>query len=391
MLKELTEILQDMRRCIPAIQHIVKSRTTNDGADYTKQSYGESVQKAVESIHPRKMRLRVTEAIQETPSTKVYRLTRTDGPFPPFRPGQYVNVFIEIDGIKTSRPYSIASEPGSRYMELAIRDNPSGFAAPYLLNNLKVGSELETTGPAGYFYYEPLIDGNDLVFLAGGSGITPFMSMIRHTAKHSRNLKINLLYGSRSPKDVIYKIELNHIAAEFAGFKYSLVISEPPKGYKGSKGFLDAKNIKKLAGDIAGKTYYICGPDAMYECSTAALSELGVPKRKIRRELYGPPNDVTKEPGWPKEISAKDNFQIEVVNLKTITASAGEPLMNSLERNGLVIPAVCRSGACSACRIRLVSGKVFMPEHVWLRESDRNEGYIHACMSYPISALKIQL
>ena len=65
--------------------------------------------------------------------------------------------------------------------------------------------------------------------------------------------------------------------------------------------------------------------------------------------------------------------------------------MNTLERYGLVVPAVCRSGACSACRMRLLSGKVFMPAHTGLRESDRQHGYIHACVAYPLENLRIRL
>jgi len=149
----------------------------------------------------------------------------------------------------------------------------------------------------------------------------------------------------------------------------------------------------------------------MYDFCLAALKELGVPSYRIKRELYGPPADVTKEPGWPGGLSADTVFNVEVVNLppacvppsvpptrggderggKTIRAPAGEPLMNSLERYGVVVPAVCRSGACSACRARLLSGRVFQPAHTGLRESDRQHGYIHACVSYPLEDLRIHL
>jgi len=95
-------------------------------------------------------------------------------------------------------------------------------------------------------------------------------------------------------------------------------------------------------------------------------------------------------------------FKVEAANIppvlrggqgggKTLRAPAGEPLMNTLERYGIVVPAVCRSGACSACRMRLLSGRVFQPAHTALRESDREHGYIHACVSYPLEDLRIGL
>ncbi len=256
---------------------------------------------------------------------------------------------------------------------------------------MQVGDELETTGPEGNFYHEPLIDGDDLVFLAGGSGITPFMSIIRDTFQRDRPFKIHLLYGSRLPDDVIYNDELSKLASDHPNLSYTLVMSEPPPGYDGLTGFLDANLIREQVGEMTGKTFYICGPNVMYDFCLAALAELGVPPHRIRRELYGPPDDVTKEPGWPEALLAEAVFSVKVVGRETIRAPAGEPLLNSLERYGIVVPAVCRAGECSACRTRLLYGRVFMPAHTGLRESDRERGYIHACVSYPLEDLKIRI
>jgi ferredoxin len=214
---------------------------------------------------------------------------------------------------------------------------------------------------------------------------------------------MHLLYGSRVPDDVIYGDELARLAADHpepvegrAGLHYSLVISEPPPGYEGLTGFLSADLIRDQVGDVAGKTFYICGPNVMYGFCLAALTELGIPRHKIKRELYGPPDDVTREPGWPQDLAAGTLFDVAVEDPsleggRTIQAPAGEPLLNSLERYGIVVPAVCRAGECSACRMRLLSGRVFQPAHIALRESDREHGYIHACVSYPLENLRIRI
>ena len=405
---EIIYWLQDVREHLRVSQRRKSLRRPGQGFDYTTDAYRHIVHRVVSAIHPRRMRLRVVGVIQETPSTKTLRCERIDGPLPPFRPGQYVNVFVDVDGVLTSRPYSISSPPqtgrtgeGRATLDLTVRDKPAGFVAPYLLHEVQVGAELETTGPEGSFYHEPLIDGDDLVFLAGGSGITPFMSIIRDALGRDLPLRMHLLYGSRVPDDVICGDELAELAASHPTFDYSLVISEPPPGYDGLAGFLDADLIRQQVGDVAGKTFYICGPNVMYDFCLAALTELGVPSRRIKRELYGPPTDVTKEPGWPESLPGDAIFDVEIVNLlsdaevegrgRMIRALAGEPLMNSLERYGIVVPAVCRSGACSACRIRLLSGQVFQPAHTGLRESDREYGYIHACVSYPLGDLQIRL
>jgi len=95
-------------------------------------------------------------------------------------------------------------------------------------------------------------------------------------------------------------------------------------------------------------------------------------------------------------LAASTRFSVEVESPafegpRTIQATAGEPLLNSLERHGIIVPAICRAGECSACRTRLLSGRVFQPAHTGLRESDRQYGYIHACVSYPVTDLKIRI
>ena len=377
------------------------------GHGFNHAAAGDTTRQIVERLHPARMRLRVTEIIQQTPSTKTLRFERIDGPLPPFRPGQYINLFVDVDGVLTSRPYSISSAPHlSRTpeetaaqqepdaLDLTIRDKPDGFVAPYLLNEVQVGDELETTGPAGSFYHEPLIDGEELVFLAGGSGITPFMSIIRDAfgrGEAASPLRIHLLYGSRVPDDVIFGAELTALAEKHPGLHYSPIISEPPPGYEGLTGFLDTRAIREQVGDLSGKTFYVCGPSVMYGFCLESLTELGVPEYKIKRELYGPPDDVTREPGWPETLGAGTLFEVEIEGREPIRAVAGEPLLNSLERYGIVVPVICRAGECSACRTRLLSGRVFQPAGTGLRESDREHGYIHACVSYPLEDLRIRI
>jgi ferredoxin-NADP reductase len=366
-------------------------REPGQGTDYTHERFRDAVNRVVSRIHPKRMSLRVVEILSQTTTAKTFRFERVDGPLPPFRAGQYVNVMVNVEGVRTSRPYSISSAPMAERLELTVRDKPGGFVASYLLNVLKVGDVVETAGPAGHFYYEPLIDGKDLVFLAGGSGITPFMSMIRDTMHRQRPLRIKLLYGSRTPEDVIFRSEIESLAAANSNFAFSLIISEPPEGYEGLKGFLDSKLIVKLVGDIKGKTFYVCGPRAMHDLCRAALKEMGVPQRKIRYELYGAPDDVSKEPGWPEGLSKDMVFEVDVDGKKMILAKAGEPLLSAFERSGLAVPALCRSGECSACRVRLLAGNVFAPSQAAVRESDRQAGYIHSCVSYPITNLRIRL
>jgi glycine betaine catabolism B len=345
----------------------------------------------ISRLHPHRIMLKVDQIVTETPSTKTLRLIPAQGSLPLFRAGQYVGIYVNTGGVATSRPYTISSAPGKPHLDITVRHKQGGFVSPYLLTKVKPGDVLESTGPHGTFYHEPLMDSDHLVFLAGGSGVTPFMSIIRETVEQKLPLSIHLLYGSRSPDDIIFQDELKQIASGHPNVKVDFVISEPPKGWSGPCGLLDAGVISSLVGSVDGKTFFICGPAQMHGLCEDALKSLGVPHRRIEKEAYGPPDDVTLEPGWPG-ISAKAQFEVhEERSGKIFKASASEPLMISLERAGLVIPSACRSGECTVCRTRLVSGKVFTPTRVRRRWSDEQAGYIHPCLSYPVEDLHIRL
>jgi len=393
MPKEILGYLQDVSEHARVAWRRRSLRQPERGVDYTDERFDDAARRAVARIHPPRMQLKVVDIVQETPSTKTFRCERSDGRLPPFRPGQYVSLVLDLGGVRTSRPYSMSSAPGTDTLDLTVRDKPGGFVAPYLLSRLAVGDVLESSGPAGHFYHEPLIDSRDVVFLAGGSGITPFMSMIRDTIRRAGDLRIQLLYGCRTPDDVIFGDELGRLAAEHApSLRYGLVISEPPAGWDGPLGgFLSAQLMREQIGELKGKTFFICGPGVMVDFCLAALSELGVPPYKIRRELFSLPADVTEQPGWPAELSRDATVAVEIEGGPKLLVSVGEPLLCALERNHIVVPARCRSGACSACRTRLLSGKVFMPAGTGLRESDRDHSYIHPCTTYPLEDLKLRL
>lgn len=387
-------VLKDMEaggRAPSAMEKLQSDLEKQVQGEELTESPSEMVQKALAGLHPDRVKLEVSEIIEETPSTKTLRMKAGEGELPWFRAGQYVNLFVDIRGVLTSRPYSIASPPGKPYWDITVRRMKGGFVSDYLLDEVKVGDSFQSTGPSGSFYHEPLTDGDDLVFLAGGSGITPFASIIREAAERGTDRRMHLIYGSRNPDDVIFWEELRRLEAEMDNLKVDLVISEPPEGYRGHRGLLDAGMISGLVGAVEDKTFYICGPTQMYELCQAALGELGVPGRRVRREAYGPPKDITTEPGWPGMDPAGEVEVVEERRGMRIKAKVGEPLMNSLEREGIVVEAICRSGECTACRTRLLEGRVFAPQRVRRRWVDEKLGYIHPCMSYPLENLRIKI
>ena len=258
-----------------------------------------------------------------------------------------------------------------------------------------MGDTLITSGPLGNFYHNPLFHGKKLVFLAGGTGITPFMSMIRTFTDQNLDLDILLLYGCRSVKDALFLPELKHRAELHPNFKFELVLSEPDPEDQGRQGLLDAQLIKDLVAHIGATTFYLCGPSAMQNFCTSQLESMGIKRRAIRSEAFIAPEDVLADPGWPKNISADQSVTLTVQRpsgaAMTIKTRVGEPVLTALERAGLAVPNGCRTGECSLCRIKMTAGQVFQPSGALVRHSDRALGYIHSCRAYPLSDLTLMI
>ena len=266
----------------------------------------------MERLHTKRLQLRVAAKIKETDTVSTLRLVAASGHLPPFQAGQYINLLVEIDGVCTGRPYSISSPPNQiAYYDITIRRVDNGFVSSYLLDQVKVGDILQSTGPAGQFYYNPLIHGKDLVFLAGGSGVTPFMSMIREVTDRMLDRKIHLLYGCRSPQEAIFHQELLELAAAYANFSYDLVISDPVSDYEGLTGLIDADLILSRIGSVEGKTFFICGPQEMYAFTNSGLKKLGVPTGVFAGNCLVYPARFINDPDWPKEVSSQSVFTVK--------------------------------------------------------------------------------
>lgn len=348
----------------------------------------EETRATIEAYHPKRLRLTVTEVIEETATTKTFRVSAPDlAALPPFLAGQYITVFI--DG--TSRPLAISSSPARlEHYDLTVRRVSGGRISNLLIDSLVVGQELTTTGPMGTFHHNPLFHGNDVVFLAGGSGVAPAMSMIRDILDHGLERSLHLIYGSRTASDVIYREELDAIAAAHPNIRVDYVISEPEPEWTGSTGFLTAATIGALTGSLADRMVYVCGPQALYPYALHQLTELGHRRRRIRFEANGAPADPTAQPHWPAEVDATEEVTV-TVGATSFRTPRNRPLLDALEDNGIRPEAACRSGECSLCRVRVCKGEVHAAEESRLRLSDSRFGYTHSCVAYPLTDVEIEL
>lgn len=198
-----------------------------------------------------------------------------------FIPGQFVFIHADINGEKVKRAYSIASAPNEN-LELTIELSPGGKLTPYLHDSLKIGDSLEISEPIGKF---TLNDENKIALIAGGSGVVPFMSMIRHVTKHNLDTKIVLFYSVKKFDDLIYYHELNKIHENFKNIRviYTITRETPPEWY-GKVGRLTLNSMTEELDNYKDYVFYICGPIEMVKFFSDELKPLGV---KLKRELWG--------------------------------------------------------------------------------------------------------
>ena len=370
-----------------------KQLLEKNGSDFSEIRHG--VANTVNRLHPKRLTLRVTAIVDETPTTRTLRLQPEGGEtvLPPFQAGQYVNVYVSIGGNETARPYAISSAPSQRgYYEITVKRAHEGFVSHHLLDGIAVGEILKTSGPMGSFFHNPLFHGTQLVFLAGGSGIVPARSMVLDMLDRNMPWHFDVIYGNSYENDVIFQQELRDLAARYDKLRLTELISRPTAGFVGRFGHISADLIREVvSGDLASKMYYICGPTQFNDNCLAQLAALGVPRRRIRVEGNGAPKNPHCLPLWPAEVNPQHEVTITVQGKGSFRAKAGEPLLNSLERNGYAAENACRSGECSLCRVKLLSGKVFNPPEAKLRQSDRDFGWIHSCVAFPLQDIEILL
>ena len=216
----------------------------------------------------------VTSVTRETASVVTIQL---DPPaWPGHRAGQHLDVRLTAeDGYTAEREYSIASAPGEP-PAITVERLEGGEVSPYLTGELRAGDELELRGPVGgYFVWEPG-DGGPLMLLAGGSGIVPLRSILRHRHRTGSDVPARLLYSSRTLPDAIYRDELGQ-RHDGVQVSYTLTRGQPP-GWTGHTGRINQALLAEVAWPAKARPLaYICGPTSFVETAAAALVDLGYP------------------------------------------------------------------------------------------------------------------
>ena len=241
---------------------------------------------------PRGTRLewKVATVVEIRGETRRARTIVLDVPdWPGHLAGQHVDVrLVAEDGYQAQRSYSIASAPGSRYVELTVERIENAEVSPYLCDVLRSGDGLEVRGPiGGYFVWRPE-DRGPLVLIGGGSGVVPLMAMLRHHASSPRD-SARLLYSARTLDDVIYRRELDAIAASGSARVTIALTREWPNDWQGFRRRIDRVMLEEVApAATEDARIYVCGPTPLVESVASQLVELGHDPARVRTERFGP-------------------------------------------------------------------------------------------------------
>ena len=205
--------------------------------------------------------------------------------------GQHVDVRLTAeDGYLAQRSYSIASPPEGRHITLTVERLDDGEVSPYLTEELRVGDQLELRGPIGGYFTWRVADGGPLLLVAGGSGVVPLMAMLRHRAARRSTVPARLLYSSRAFDEIIYRQELEQLAAADPTLMvtHTLTRRQPP-GWAGPQRRIDRAMLAEVAWPPSAQPQaFVCGPTALVETVASALVELGHDPLRVKTERFGP-------------------------------------------------------------------------------------------------------
>jgi ring-1,2-phenylacetyl-CoA epoxidase subunit PaaE len=313
-----------------------------------------------------------------------------------YRPGQFLTLLLPFEDKKVRRSYSMSSSPYTDVsLAITIKRVPGGFASNLLLDTLKEGDIVEAMEPMGTFFPKQADDQTrQVVFVGAGSGITPLFSIAKSILMVEPESEVFLIYGSRNEESIIFKDKIEKLQEKY-GDRFAVVhsLSQPSDSWAGEKGRLNKSHILKIMEKLPSldknqAEFFTCGPDDMMEEAHRALSILGVPDSKIRKESF-----LTVTAAQPGEVTTEEDNSLITREITLFYEGAEyklpvkphETVLEAALNMDIDLPYSCQAGMCTACLGRCVSGKVHLDEEDALSQAELDEGFILTCVSHPMS------
>ncbi|MGW4051092.1 2Fe-2S iron-sulfur cluster-binding protein [Streptomyces sp. NPDC004779] len=327
-------------------------------------------------------RLRIVEVVAETPDARSLVLEPSPQSAPRFahRPGQFLTLRLPGADGPVARCYSLASSPHTgEPLKVTVKRVAGGYGSNWVCDHLAAGDEVEVLPPAGTFTPDSL--DHDLLLVAGGSGITPVLSIAKSVLAAGTG-RVVLLYANRDETSVIFRDELRALTAAHPGRLLVLHWLESLQGLP------VPDRLAAVLAPYADREAFVCGPGPLMDAVEQALRTLGTPGGRIHRErFFSLSGDVFDAPA-PVAAGGEGDGAVTVEldgETRTVAWPPSAPLLDALLAAGVDAPYSCREGACSACTCRIVTGGVRMVRNEVLDDADLADGYVLACQALPVT------
>ena len=306
--------------------------------------------------------------------------------------GQYITFKLKVNGEEIRRSYSVCSSPlTDADLRVAVKKVKEGKGSTYLNDHVKAGDVLEVMTPMGNFY-TPMNTSNQKEYLlfAGGSGITPMLSIIKSVLKAEPQSKIQLFYGNENEASIIFKQQLKDIEQASQGkLKVHHILNQADSSVPAIyKGIMTSDKVEALMKDFvrvsANTEIFICGPTPMMQNVEQSLQKLNVPKTQVHLEYFTAPVDLNapSEPVGSKKASLTIILDGDEVVTELLP---DESILEAALRINLDAPYACQGGSCCTCRALLVEGKVEMKVNYALLDAEVKQGFILTCQSHALT------
>ncbi|MFA1551007.1 2Fe-2S iron-sulfur cluster-binding protein [Actinomadura chokoriensis] len=325
------------------------------------------------------LKARVVEVVHETADAHSLVLEPAEGDRDRFtyRPGQFLTVRVPAGDGWAARCYSLCSSPlTDDRLKVTVKRVAGGLGSNWICDNVASGDVLEVLRPAGTFTPASLDD--DLLLVAGGSGITPVMSILKSCLAGGSG-KVALLYANRDERSVIFADELRELTERHPERLTVVHLLESVQGLP------TPAVLRSLAAPYTGRQAFVCGPEVFMDLVTGTFTDLGV--RVHVERFFSLEGDPFEEPEEAAEDTG-DAGEIEVEmdgETRTVPWPKSERLLDALLRAGVDAPFSCREGSCSACACVVQEGEVTLDANTVLDEQDLADGLILACQARPVT------
>jgi ring-1,2-phenylacetyl-CoA epoxidase subunit PaaE len=341
--------------------------------------------------------LKVTHVRKTIRDAVVVTVEPTRGGNFEFIPGQYLTVRHELEGTELRRCYSICAARGED-LQIGIKKVSGGAFSTWANETLKPGMMLEAMEPMGNFY-STIDPGSAKTYLgfAGGSGITPILSILKTILSEEGRASFTLVYANRGVNTIMFREDLEDLKNLYMGrLQIIHVLESDAQEVDLFKGRVDAEKCAALFEhlvDVASvDTAFICGPEPMMQIIAAALREHGMTNEQIKFELFASsqqgrlPRTTKIKP--PANATAEKTMVTLTLDgaARSFEMSPGAPILNAALENDIDVPYACRAGVCSTCKCRVIAGEVEMITNHALEDYEVERGFVLSCQSYPLTA-----